>query len=58
MGPRYGNRASAEAAGALCCDNRGFAGGDTHSIMNNRPLQRTQTRIYTHVHLHAHTHTR
>lgn len=37
MGLRYGNRASAGAAGALRCDNRGFAGADIHSIMNNPP---------------------
>lgn len=37
MGLRYGNRASTGAAGALCCDNRGFAGGDIHSIINNPP---------------------
>lgn len=31
VGLRYGNRASAGAAQTLCCDNRGFAGVDTHT---------------------------
>lgn len=58
---RYGNRARVGAAGALCCDNRGFAGGDTHCIMNNPPPAaahdahtNTQLRVCTYIQTYMH----
>lgn len=45
-----------ELAQELCCDKRGFAGGDSHSIMNNQPPTAAHT-MHTRAHLqHTHTH--
>lgn len=53
MGIRYGSRAGSGAAGALCCDNRGFAGGDTHSIMNNPQPTAARKHMRPHVCTHC-----